>query len=209
MSRFFKKEFWLRLHHFLKRRKPEGEWHPHDYIMAEVVLPFIPRWMRPNQFTVARFVLTPIVIFLIVRGNYSWGIALFIIAAFTDVIDGSLARVRRQITNWGRLFDPVADKLLIGSLIVVVVWQYLDHFLAYTILTIELVFIFAAWIRKKHGGVPEANRWGKIKMFLQFLGVLFLLLSIQFEWPRFLAISEKTFYLAIIFAVLSLITHGI
>ena len=88
---------------------------PHDKIMAVTFLPLIPRWVTPNAITIARFVLTPLVVFLILIENYNIGIPLFIATAFTDVLDGSLARVRKKVTKWGTLHDPVADKLLIGS----------------------------------------------------------------------------------------------
>ena len=180
-----------------------------DRILAKTILRLIPQWVRPNHVTVFRMLATPFVLWFIVAQQYAWGIPIFLLVAFTDAIDGAMARTRDQITEWGKVFDPVADKLLIGSVVVVIVLHHLDFYLGVAILGIEATFIAGAAFYKWKRMDVQANLWGKIKMNLQVLGVLVLLLSLMFDWHALLPFSEATFMLAIVFALVSLVTYGI
>lgn len=181
-----------------------------DRVYKKTIFHLIPEFVHPNHLTISRFILTPVVVFLVIIEQYYAGIALFILTAFTDTLDGALARVRNQITPWGQLYDPVADKLLIGSLVAILVIQHLGVFLALVIISIEVLFIALGWWKVSLGIEVQANKWGKAKMVLQVLGVLLLLagLATGFE-GGFFDISAKTFYLAIVFAVISLFTSGL
>src|SRR5262245_56464898 len=95
----------------------------HDRLLAATILRIVPESVTPNQITVARFLLTPFVILTLALGRYSFGVPFFLFAAFTDLLDGALARTRSQVTDWGTLWDPIADKLLIGSAIVVLIFR--------------------------------------------------------------------------------------
>lgn len=169
----------------------------------------VPKWLHPNHLTIARFVLTPFVIFLVVQQYYGLAIPAFLIVAFTDTLDGSLARIRNQITPWGTVYDPVADKLLVGSMVVVLVIQHLGFYLGVAIIIIELVFIALGWWWLSSGTVVAANKWGKIKMFLQVVGVCMLLVGLATGFEGLFDISAKTFYLAIFFAIISLFASGV
>jgi len=183
--------------------------YPHDKIMAKIFLPLIPQSIHPNHITVFRFVATPFVIFLMLFEHYLVGLVYFLLVAFTDVIDGSLARTRDQITEWGKVYDPLADKILIGSMVFVIVLEYIDFWTSIIIVGLEIIIISVAWFRMHHGIKMEANVWGKIKMLLQVVGVTFLLLSIVFDLAAFLPLASGALYLAIAFAIVSLLTYGI
>lgn len=181
-----------------------------DKILAKVFLPIFPRSVKPNHLTAARIFLTPFVLWLFWQENYLWGGILFLIASFTDALDGAMARTRNQVTAFGKMFDPLADKLLICSVVYIVVLKYLDVYTAWIIISIEAVIITAAFIKHKKGNYhPQANFWGKTKMVLQVLGVLILLFSVVFNVEHLLPVSKGTFYLAISFAILSLFTYSI
>ncbi|MBI3627100.1 CDP-alcohol phosphatidyltransferase family protein [Candidatus Uhrbacteria bacterium] len=170
----------------------------------------MPYSIKPNHITAFRLLATPWVLALLLVGNYTWAIPAFLFTAMTDSLDGAMARVRGQITDWGKIWDPVADKILIGSVIYVFVLKYLDFYLGVFIIVIEIAFIVLGWIRLKRGYTVEANLMGKIKMVLQVVGVLILLVSVNVNWGNhLLPVSRATFYLAIVFAVLSLLTHGV
>lgn len=181
----------------------------YDRVLQYTLLPLIPRWILPNHITVFRMIATPVVLWLLLSQRYSLGIPVFVLVAFTDALDGALARTRRQITKWGSTFDPVADKLLIGSVVIIFVMQQLDFWLGVAILALETIFILTAWWRLHHGRAVQANIWGKIKMNLQVLGVVILLLAVVMQWSHFIPFSRITFYLAIVFALVSLVTYGI
>lgn len=181
----------------------------HDRIYKKTFLKLIPGFVHPNHVTIARFILTPFVIWLAVQGYYGLAIPVFLAVAFTDSIDGSLARARDQVTAWGKIYDPVADKLLIGSMVVVLVIQHLGFYLGVAIIGIEVLFIVLGWWWVSGGNNVQANKWGKIKMCLQVLGVTLLLIGLATGFEGLFNISAQTFYLAIFFAVVSLFTSGI
>jgi len=131
------------------------------------------------------------------------------LVAFTDALDGSMARTRNQITEWGKIYDPLADKILIASMVFIIVLRYIDFWTAIIIIGLEIIIIFTAWIRMKKGIKIQANLWGKIKMWLQVIGVVVLLLSIIFNWAALLPFASGVLYLAIAFAIVSLLTYGI
>jgi CDP-diacylglycerol--glycerol-3-phosphate 3-phosphatidyltransferase len=181
----------------------------HDKILEKTILKLVPAGLLPNHFTVLRFLATPAVVLLMLYGKYYTGLVAFLLVALTDMIDGSLARTRNQITDWGKIYDPLADKILIGSMVFIIVLRYIDFWTAIIIIGIEIIIILVAWIRKIKGKVVQANRWGKIKMILQVAGVTILLLAIIFNWAALLPFASGILYLAIAFAVVSLLTYGI
>lgn len=180
-----------------------------DKILAATVLKLIPRRVTPNHVTVLRLVFTPVVALLMFYGHYSIGLWAFLLVAFTDAIDGAMARTRDQITPWGKIYDPVADKILISTMVFIIVLRYIDLWTALIIVFLEIVIIVTGWYRLKIGKKVQANIWGKIKMNLQVLGVTILLLSIVFDVAALLPLASGTLYLAIAFATVSLLTYGI
>ena len=181
----------------------------HDYLLKYSLLPLIPKFVKPNHFTILRLFMTPFVLVLLYYQNFEWGVPLFFIAAITDVLDGSLARLRKQITNWGTFYDPVADKLLIGTVAIMIVAQHINIWLALIIIALDLLLIIGGIVRKKEGTVTSANTWGKIKMVLQVTGVMALLIAVWLGVDMFIPFSIGTLSLAIVFAVISLFTYGL
>jgi phosphatidylglycerophosphate synthase len=138
--------------------------YPHDYVMKVLILPLIPKIVQPNHVTVLRFLLTPVVLWLLFTEQYAWGVPVFIFAAATDAIDGSLARVRKQVTPWGIFFDPIADKLLIGSVAMLVALQHFHPVIVLFALVLDMLPSLR-WASTRYvGTVMAANVWGKVKM---------------------------------------------
>lgn len=183
--------------------------YPTDYLLKYTILPLIPRWVKPNHVTVFRFLATPIVVWLIATERYEVGIPAFLFVAFTDAVDGAMARLRNEITPWGTLYDPLADKLLIGSLIFVVVLKHVNPILGWTIVGLEAAFIIGGFVQLHRGKTPSANLWGKIKMALEVAGVTSLLIAVYSGVDLFMDVSSGTLVLAVIFALVSLVTQGI
>lgn len=192
--------------HF-KRDPKELFWH--DYILKYTIVPLVPKSVTPNSLTILRFLATPFVLYFLIHENYSIGVILFVIVAFTDALDGSLARLRQQITEWGSLYDPIADKLLISSLVLFIVIKFINPIFGIIIIFLELLIIIGAYRHKKHGGIISANIFGKTKMCLQVAGVFLLLLAVWSGLDLFIPVSVGTLSLAILFAVISLFTYGI
>ncbi len=182
---------------------------PHDHLLKYTILPLIPNAVTPNAVTVLRFILTPFVLWFLSVENYAIGVPLFLFTAFTDALDGTLARVRNKITHWGTFYDPVADKILIGAVVLLIVAKYINLAFALVILGIELLIIIGGYWHRSRGHYTSANVFGKTKMFLQVLGVMFLLLAAWSGMSLFLPLSVATLSLAIAFAVVSLFTYGL
>ena len=177
--------------------------------MAVTVLKLFPKWIKPNHVTIFRFLSIPVVGFLVYFEQYQIGLWAFFISAFTDMIDGSMARTRDQVTEWGKIYDPIADKILISCMVFIIVLRYIDPWTAYLIVFLEFAIVIVGWYRLRKGYKVQSNWWGKIKMILQVLGVSILLLSVVYNWAALLPLASGALYLAIAFAIVSLLTYGI
>ncbi|MEK7665379.1 MAG: CDP-alcohol phosphatidyltransferase family protein [Patescibacteria group bacterium] len=183
--------------------------YPFDYLLKYTIIPLIPRWITPNQITLLRIICVPIVAWLLSVENYNVGIPVFILVAFSDAIDGALARLRHQITAWGTFYDPVADKLLISVAVLIIVMKHINPIFGFIIIGIEVAIMIGGYINRRNGRPRSANLWGKIKMFLQFAGVTLLMLAVWSGATLFVPFSIGLLSLAIVFAVISLYTYGL
>lgn len=144
----------------------------------------------PNALTLARIFLVPfLVVVLLTRFEAELifgvpkevvGALIFGLAAFTDWLDGFLARRRKQVTIWGQLMDPLADKLLItAAFISLVQMGTAPAWIVVIILSRELAITVLRSLAHTRGITIPASRLGKIKMVAEVAAVLFLLLSNQ------------------------------
>lgn len=174
-----------------------------DRIMAKTFLPLLPKRVTPNQITKFRLVSIPFVALLLALDFYLPGTLLFLFAAFSDALDGALARTKKMVTTWGTLYDPIADKLLIGAVSTIVISKYVSLYLALTIIVIEVFLVSSAYFRYK-GAIVPAKTMGKLKMILQCLGIILVLFSVLFVMPSLLVAATYVLYVAVIFGLLSL-----
>ena len=139
---------------------------PIDRVIGLLFLGLIPKSVTPNQITFFRFLSVPFIILLLLDGHYLGATILFLFSAFSDALDGALARTTGLITPWGVLADPLADKLLIGSISLILISKFLSWQLALVIVIIEIFTIASAYYRYR-GTVVPAKVPAKIKMILQ------------------------------------------
>ena len=191
----------------MSQRDPEKLFF-HDNLMRPFVL-WLPKKVTPNHLTILRMILTPVVLVLLFFKNYDIGIPLFFFTAFTDAMDGSLARLRKQVTNWGIFYDPIADKALVGSVLLLIAINYIHPILAISLVIMELCLIFGGWYRLKRGVTVHANFWGKFKMFFDFSGLLMILISLWLNFAPLIDLASGTFILALIFGLISLMTYSL
>ena len=179
-----------------------------DKLLAKTILPLLPRWVTPNHITISRFLSIPFVLILLIAERYSEGIFLFALSAFSDAVDGALARTKNMITDWGKMFDPLADKLLVGTTAAVVVTKFIGVYLTFTIITIELLLILNAYYKKKYQNtVVQAEITGKTKMILQSVGIVLLLSYAITSVPILLTTATWVLLVSIIFALWSLVVY--
>lgn len=175
-----------------------------DSLVEKVFLWAFPRWIRPNHLTVLRLVLLPVILLLLYLGHRWWGLGLFIAAICTDFIDGAMARTRDQITRLGTFMDPVADKLLVGSVLAWVGYEYLVVQVILFFIVLELVLsAIGVSILMRSGQIRSANAFGKTKMVVQSIALFLFLLSGMLELDTWLTISVYLLWVAIGLAVLS------
>ena len=179
---------------------------PFDRFFAATILPFLPKSVSPNRITIFRFISIPIIIGLLLWGYNLAGTILFVISALSDAVDGALARTQHRITKWGIIADPMADKLLIGCVALLVVWKNLGWPLTLVLCSIELILAASAYFRFT-GKLTPAKTVGKLKMILQCVGVGFVLLYGIVPLSGFLVAGQYILYAAILFGLLSLFVY--
>lgn len=136
----------------------------------------------PNLLTITRIFFVPILFWLmfIIKSDRSifWAMIVFTLASITDYFDGLLARKFKVITNFGKIMDPVADKLLILIALVAIALPPIKLVSIYAVYIIILREILISLLRnfyvKRKIYIP-ANVWGKVKTVLQMFGIIFAL----------------------------------
>jgi len=136
-----------------------------------------------NKITLLRIILVPVfIVFTIPDATWTRFVAasIFVLACATDPLDGYFARSRSEISVLGTFLDPLADKLLTMSAFVVMVkYQIVAAWMAIIIVGREVTITGLRAIASQHAGaVIPANRWGKIKTFVQMIGGSVLLFMI-------------------------------
>ena len=144
----------------------------------------------PNRLTMARLVMAFLFVGLMSVDHvatYAAAYLVFIAATITDYYDGKIARERGLVTNFGKLLDPVADKvLLVGAFVILMMLPGLSipAWAVVVIIGREFLITGARSLAATDGIVIAANKWGKRKAFIQMLYVYTFL---------FLAIVERVF----------------
>jgi CDP-diacylglycerol---glycerol-3-phosphate 3-phosphatidyltransferase len=162
----------------------------------------------PNLLTFSRLLLIPIFVLLFSQPTPERSLAaatVFGIAAITDLLDGYLARRRSEVTRLGRLLDPIADKLLvISGLILLVEFQRVSAIVAILMIAREVTVTGIRAISAAEGIVLSAETIGKYKMTAQVLAIMFLIVadSVDPEW-KFYAIGNVLLYSALMLGLIS------
>jgi CDP-diacylglycerol---glycerol-3-phosphate 3-phosphatidyltransferase len=157
----------------------------------------------PNVLTVVRILLVPVLVVALLAQSSSGDLLaaiVFAVASATDAVDGYLARSRNSVTTFGKLMDPIADKLLIiAALVALVSLGRLQAWIAMVIIAREFaVTVLRVAAGAQQGLVIPASSWGKIKTACQVLMVLAL---IAFSSrPLWLTLLE---YVTVVVTVLS------
>lgn len=135
----------------------------------------------PNKLTIARILITPIYLALILWASlphrFLIATLVYSIAAITDAIDGKLARKNNQITNFGKLLDPIADKILTTSALLAFMQMGLCNiWIVMIVLTREFTVASIRMIAAADGVVIPANIWGKLKTVSQMTFTIVIML---------------------------------
>lgn len=145
----------------------------------------------PNKLTVLRIILVPIMVilayipfrssFLNISTNMWLINIIFIIASITDSLDGKIARKNNQITTFGKFLDPLADKILvISAMLILVEQQLLPAFIPIIVIIREFaVSGYRLIAAQSNGEVIAANFWGKLKTVTQMVAIISAFININ------------------------------
>jgi CDP-diacylglycerol--glycerol-3-phosphate 3-phosphatidyltransferase/cardiolipin synthase len=145
-------------------------------------------WNLPNILTMLRIVLVPFFVWFLIldapgwqaqNGVWRWAAAVvFAVAIYTDKLDGDIARSRGLVTDFGKIADPIADKLLIGSALVMLsLLQELPWWVTVLILVREWGITALRFFVIRYGVIP-ASRGGKLKTVVQTLAIFLYILPL-------------------------------
>ncbi|MEW6714618.1 MAG: CDP-diacylglycerol--glycerol-3-phosphate 3-phosphatidyltransferase [Nitrospirota bacterium] len=131
----------------------------------------------PTTITFSRILLIPLFVFVAAR-NPMLGAVIFAIASITDLLDGYIARRSKQVTKFGIILDPIADKLLvISALIIFVDMELVPAWIAIVIIAREFTVTGLRIVALSKDIVIPAEAGGKIKMGAQITAILVLLVD--------------------------------
>jgi len=151
----------------------------------------------PNKLTMLRVFLVPVFIILFILGYYAAALIVFIGASVTDFFDGNIARKYNLVTNFGKIMDPLADKILVYSaLCLFIEAEVIDAWTLIVILAREFIVSGMRTVAASEGRVLAAGMSGKIKTVLQMIAVCLLLLGLAVADVPAIMTAGNTVYLA-------------
>lgn len=137
----------------------------------------------PNILTGMRFVLIPVFGYYLMTGNYYTAVFLFLLGGLTDVLDGLIARKFNLITSWGKLADPLADKLMQITALVILTIKYLipPQLLAIVIAKEVFMGIGTILLYKQKNYVVSANWYGKLATVVFYFAIIMIIFKAPFS----------------------------
>jgi CDP-diacylglycerol--glycerol-3-phosphate 3-phosphatidyltransferase len=171
-----------------------------------VTTPVVSPWNIANYLTVLRLLLVPVFVVLLLGqdgqdATWRYGAAgVFLLAAWTDRIDGQIARSRGLVTSFGKLVDPIADKALVGSAFLgLSLLDELPWWVTLLVLGRELGVTLLRFVVIRHGIMP-ASRGGKLKTMLQATALVWYVLPLS-GWLA--AVGVAVMVLAVVVTVVT------
>jgi cardiolipin synthase (CMP-forming) len=155
----------------------------------------------PNQLTLLRMMFLPFVVIKLVEGHYSLALTLFVLAGLSDGLDGLLARTLKQQTVLGQYLDPIADKLLLSTMFMVlsilhkIPWKF-----TVVVFSRDISILLASAVLYAIAGLRDFSPsiFGKANTFAQVAAVFFVLL-LEINRSRWVAIARLSFLRATFF----------
>lgn len=145
-----------------------------------------PIWNLPNILTLLRIASIPVMVVVLFSPSRSagfWAAAIFAVASLTDWLDGYLARRMGIVTVFGKFLDPIADKLIVMSaLIMILPFDRAPAWMVLIILGREIIITGLRGLASTEGIIIPASNLGKFKTIFQIVAILGLLLNYDYNW---------------------------
>jgi len=164
----------------------------------------------PNILTMSRLILIPAFMIVMLMKNYMVALAIFCVAAITDFFDGYLARKRNLVSSFGKIMDPLADKLLVFSALVCFIQLDVVSVWAPIIIIAREFFVTSMRVvAVSKGKVIAASWWGKIKTNVQLFAIIggMFILGLGDIVPKGTLIAEILIWASAIFTVASWVAY--
>ncbi len=148
----------------------------------------------PNKLTIFRVILIPFFVVLLlfdITAFDKWiALAIFIIASLTDFLDGHIARKYNLVTNFGKFMDPLADKLLVCSAMIIIIAR-------------EFIISGFRLVASDNGVVIAASYWGKFKTVFQMIMICLMIADL----PSLALVTQIVMWVALVLTVVSLVDY--
>ena len=149
----------------------------------------------PNQLTLVRLAFLPFIIIEMFEGHYGWALILFVLAGLSDGLDGLLARRLHQQTLLGQYLDPIADKMLLSTVFMVlsilgkIPWKY-----TVMVFSRDVCIVLISALLYTIAGLRDfrPSIFGKANTFAQLAAVVFVMLY-QVDHAKWVSVGQKTF----------------
>lgn len=164
----------------------------------------------PNQLTMARIIMVPVFMTLMLMGFEIPALIVFAIASITDFLDGYIARKKNLVSSFGKIMDPLADKLLsFGALVCFIQMDIVSVWAPMIIIAREFFVTSMRVVAVSKGKVIAASWWGKIKTNVQMFAIMFALLLCGIGNPVAFgfSIAGILIWIAAIFTVASWVAY--
>jgi CDP-diacylglycerol---glycerol-3-phosphate 3-phosphatidyltransferase len=159
----------------------------------------------PNQLTILRILLVPVIgaaLALDFSDHYQVSAVAYATAAATDTLDGRIARSRNLVSELGKFLDPLADKLMVITVLVILASQsLLSSWVVVVIAAREFLITGIRSVAAAQGVVVSSTPWGKSKMLTQNIMIGLIILAQPYTWLKPLAVAFT--WIAVIATVLS------
>ena len=160
-----------------------------------------------NLISISRFFLTAVCAYFLLTWKYDFAVIMIIVIWVSDLLDGFIARIRNEITELGKIIDPLADKTAISIISLILVFQGVIPLWFFIVIVLRDLLILSGglFLKSKIGKVPQSNLIGKITVFIIGLTILIFLLK-KIRYIAFLAYhNEFTELLLSLMILLSLV----
>ena len=137
----------------------------------------------PNILTAMRLLMIPSFGYFLYIGNYKVAVFLFLLSGFTDILDGFIARRFDMVTSWGKLADPLADKLMqIMALVILTIQKTIPTFVLIIVIIKELLMaIGSIMLLKQKKYVVSANWYGKMATVIFYLAIIMIIIKVPYS----------------------------
>jgi cardiolipin synthase len=137
----------------------------------------------PNTLTIGRIVIIPVFLTAVIYKRYDYAFYLFIVAAITDTFDGLFARLKDQRTSLGMFLDPLADKfLIVTSIIILSVYGWIPKWLAITVISRDIIVVIGWFLIYLVSGTAkvEPSLLGRATIWVQSVFIAYVLMNMTF-----------------------------